>query len=81
MHGLARGRRVASSDDTTVRLWDVLKGQSRATLKGHTSEVLALTFSAARPVAGQQDGTIYLWEPTGSAPGSACAATATRSPA
>src|SRR5262249_51499414 len=49
-----------------VKLWDVLNGTERFTLKGHKAMVMSVAFSAdGRLLAsGDADGVIKIWEPT-----------------
>jgi RNA polymerase sigma factor (sigma-70 family) len=40
------GNTLATIDGKTIKLWDVWTGKERATLEGHTDQVLCLAFSA-----------------------------------
>src|SRR5262249_58050443 len=54
---------ASGSEDTTVRLWDVKTGQTRATLKGDTARVTSLAFSAdGLTLASAWDNTVRLWD-------------------
>ncbi|HUF05618.1 MAG TPA: WD40 repeat domain-containing protein, partial [Aridibacter sp.] len=58
------GKLVASgSADSTIKLFDVLKGKVLATLRGHSGGVASLTFSPDSKVLASEsfDGTIRLW--------------------
>lgn len=54
---------VTSSDDRSLRVWDLEHGQSRV-LAGHTGEIRGLALSAdSRHIASaSQDGTLRLWD-------------------
>jgi WD40 repeat protein len=56
---------ASSSDDQTVRLWDVAKGSSlRAPLKGHEGDVSAVVFSpdGKTLASASDDQTVRLWD-------------------
>jgi WD40 repeat protein len=59
------GKTLASaSEDRRIKLWDVAAGKERATLKGHTAEVLSVAFSPGGKTlaSGSADKTIKLWD-------------------
>jgi uncharacterized caspase-like protein len=59
------GRMLASSsEDGTVKLWDVSKGEEARTLSGHTGTVYFAVFDSSGRfvVSGSEDGTVRLWE-------------------
>ena len=59
------GALVASGgDDTTLRLWDVVTGESVAVLEGHDRPVRSVAFSAdGTLVASGADLAVNLWDP------------------
>ncbi|MEU5156144.1 hypothetical protein AB0I03_17760, partial [Glycomyces sp. NPDC021274] len=66
--GQVAGRPVAitSSEDQTVRVWDLDTGEQRSVMTGHTREVSAVAFgqAAGHPVAitGSGDRTVRVWD-------------------
>ena len=56
-------RIVSSSNDFTVRIWDVITGYCLQTLKGHTGDVNSASFSpdGRHIVSASIDGTIIIW--------------------
>jgi WD40 repeat protein len=65
----ATGDKLASSsDDLTIKLWDIEQRQCLNTLVGHTKEIRALTFIPASAitsellVSGSDDLTLRLWD-------------------
>ncbi|EPQ57765.1 WD40 repeat-like protein [Gloeophyllum trabeum ATCC 11539] len=61
----ARGRTLLSgSFDCTVRVWDIITGQCRWVLHGHTQRVYTVALDAARNKAysGSMDGTVRIWD-------------------
>ncbi|KAG8893623.1 SCF ubiquitin ligase complex subunit cdc4, partial [Tulasnella sp. 403] len=54
----AHGRIVASgSDDMTVRIWDLVTGECRRTLVGHTDNVLSVALDPVRKIVAS--GSLY----------------------
>ncbi|EJD02172.1 WD40 repeat-like protein [Fomitiporia mediterranea MF3/22] len=63
----ARGRTLVSgSYDCTVRVWDIITGQSRWVLVGHTQKVYSVVLDPIRDQAcsGSMDGTVRVWNLT-----------------
>jgi RNA polymerase sigma factor (sigma-70 family) len=59
------GRRtLSSSEDKTVRLWDVETGQELRRFEGHTDRVFSVACSpdGRRALSGSADGTARLWD-------------------
>ncbi|RXW20451.1 hypothetical protein EST38_g5407 [Candolleomyces aberdarensis] len=60
-----RGRTLVSgSYDSTVRLWDVITGELKRVLKGHTQKVYSVALDLGRNQAysGSMDGTARVWD-------------------
>jgi WD40 repeat protein len=59
------GRRaVSGSDDHTLKVWDLERGEELATLQGHTSWVsaVAVTPDGRRAVSASGDDTLKVWD-------------------
>ena len=59
------GKTLASgSQDSTIKLWDVVSGQQLRTLSGRASSVQTVAFSpdGKTLASGSQDGAIKLWD-------------------
>ncbi|TFK72761.1 YVTN repeat-like/Quino protein amine dehydrogenase [Pluteus cervinus] len=60
----ARGRTLVSgSYDCNVRIWDIITGQCKWTLSGHTQKVYSVVYDPIRNQAcsGSMDGTVRVW--------------------
>jgi len=59
------GRRaISGSEDRTLKLWDLEKGQEIRTLRGHADWVWAVAISqdGRRAISGSDDRTLRLWD-------------------
>ena len=54
---------VSGSYDNTVRIWNVVTGESKEELKGHSGGVSSVIFSAdgSHVVSGSYDNTVCIW--------------------
>jgi WD40 repeat protein len=62
---LMGGRRaISGSADTTLRVWDLVTGESLRTLEGHTGWVssVAVLTEDSRALSASGDGTLRLWD-------------------
>ncbi|EMD38149.1 hypothetical protein CERSUDRAFT_82388 [Gelatoporia subvermispora B] len=60
----ARGRTLVSgSYDCTVRIWDIITGECKWVLVGHTQKVYSVVLDITRNIAcsGSMDGTVKIW--------------------
>ncbi|KAF9227598.1 WD40 repeat-like protein [Gyrodon lividus] len=60
----ARGRTLVSgSYDCTVRIWDIVTGECKWVLVGHTQKVYSVVLDLSRNIAcsGSMDGTVRIW--------------------
>ncbi|KAM0792516.1 hypothetical protein ACM66B_005186 [Microbotryomycetes sp. NB124-2] len=60
----ARGRTLVSgSYDCSVRVWDILTGECKHRLQGHTQKVYSVVYDHQRQqcASGSMDGTVRLW--------------------
>lgn len=55
---------VHSADDLTIILWDLASGSKIKTMRGHTSSIHSLSFSAESTVlvSGSSDSTVRVWD-------------------
>ena len=59
---------LSTSDDNTIRVWDINNGHCLLILEGHTDAVLSIdiTLDSSNIVSGSNDNTVRLWDvPTG----------------
>lgn len=65
---LSSDHRIAATGghDSTIRLWDVVSGETIAVLTGHTSWIRALSFHPQRGMllSASRDGSVRLWDVT-----------------
>ncbi|KAH9887427.1 WD40 repeat-like protein [Xylariomycetidae sp. FL2044] len=52
---------ATGSYDSTIKLWDIKKGEVIRTLTGHTMGIRALQFDRRMLVSGSLDGTVKIW--------------------
>jgi WD40 repeat protein len=62
---------LSSSNDRTLKLWDLATGQARLTLTGHAGSVLAAEIlpDGRQALSASEDGTLRLWDLTTGLPG------------
>ncbi len=55
---------ISGSEDTTIRIWDLVTGEQRQLLSGHTGPIQALDVSTNSRIlaSGSADATIKLWD-------------------
>jgi WD40 repeat protein len=59
----ADGNLVSGSDDQTVKLWDLARGELLKTLEGHSSSVTSVAVTAdGKLVSGSLDATVNVWD-------------------
>eukprot|EP00828_Plagiopyla_frontata_P009038 TRINITY_DN14609_c0_g1_i4.p1 TRINITY_DN14609_c0_g1~~TRINITY_DN14609_c0_g1_i4.p1 ORF type:complete len:313 (-),score=17.68 TRINITY_DN14609_c0_g1_i4:477-1415(-) len=58
---------ASSSEDGTIKLWDLETGQFERSLKGHTQSVICIAFHSKgeQLISGSADLTIKIWELSG----------------
>ncbi|HNH82459.1 MAG TPA: serine/threonine-protein kinase [Acidobacteriota bacterium] len=59
-----RTKAISSSQDTTLRLWDLVEGREAARFLGHGNYVTSVAISAdgTQALSGSEDRTIRLWD-------------------
>jgi WD40 repeat protein len=55
---------VSAGDDSTIIVWDIDSGVSKATLCGHSDRVYALLVVNDKIISGSRDKTVKIWDPT-----------------
>jgi WD40 repeat protein len=57
---------ASSGYDRAIKLWDVVTGEVRLTLEGHTAPITALAFTpdGNALISADQGGTVRLWRAT-----------------
>ena len=58
------GHHVISTNDATLKMWDLTTGYLEHTLSGHSTQVTAVTVTpdGRRVVSGSDDGTLKVWD-------------------
>ena len=61
---LLKAKQVIQSEDKTARIWDVITGQQRFVLRGHTDWItcLALSSDGKMIITGSLDKTARIWD-------------------
>jgi WD40 repeat protein len=55
---------VSAADDSTIIVWDIDSGLSKATLRGHSDRIYALLVVNDKIISGSRDKTVKIWDPT-----------------
>ena len=55
---------VSGADDKVIVIWDIVSGDSKATLSGHSDRVYALLIVNEKIISGSRDKTVRIWDPT-----------------
>ena len=57
-------KRLASSSENSIKIWNVTTGMPQQTISGHQDEITSLTFSSdgMQLLSGSRDGTIKIWD-------------------